>query len=66
MNATKLNKIKSQTSIDSMINQKGEEVRGKEMKKVISDAWTKLGLEDISDEKFDVDFAKRINISGIN
>ena len=41
----------------------GEEVYGEEMKKAVENAWTKLGMEDIEDSKFDIEFAQRVKNS---
>ena len=40
------------------MNERGEEVKGEEVKEVWKQAFRGLGIEDIEDEKFDVEFCK--------
>ena len=45
---------------DSMLDEQGEEVRGKQAEEVWERAFHLLGIEDLDDEKFDAVFARKI------
>ena len=57
-----LNGVKSSAKFETALDAKGKEVRGEEAKKAVRDAYANLGIEDLHDAKFNVEFARQTRL----
>ena len=57
-----MNGVKSSAKFETALDAKGKEVRGEEAKKAVRDAYANLGIEDLHDAKFNVEFARQTRL----